>query len=195
MRKYLYLTRPDWCNAWVNGGVVPLNPASFYRSADRDGIYTPDENVIYDGTHDIRILPGVNIMGKNITLRNVCALGPDGRYAEIKGTAHVARYEIEDGVILSLCNKKSNAIAKRLGKNAAVRINNIDYLKSVLDEQLGVKSIAKSCEYTFHHNRNHFLKSIKDSWQHEFRLFWNHQARVEVELPKGIAERVKILEL
>ena len=28
MKKYLYLTKHEWCNTWVNGGIIPINPAS-----------------------------------------------------------------------------------------------------------------------------------------------------------------------
>ena len=33
--------------------------------------------------------------------------------------------------------------------------------------------IMKDCAYTDGHQRNHFLKSTKDAWQDEFRIFWN----------------------
>lgn len=56
-----------------------------------------------------------------------------------------------------------------------------------IDEQIGVKGIAKECSYKNSHNRNNFLKNIKDQWQNEFRLFWAHPNEVEIDLPAGLA--------
>ncbi len=194
MEKYLYLTCPEWTDAWVNGGKIPLNLASAYKSVGRDGIYTPDENVILSCTHDLeKLSPSVSIqVDGNARMRNV-SIGKiiqDGK--QIAKNVHLDELANEDGVILSLCNRKSNSIAQRLKKRAAVKILDVDDLKAVIDEQLGKESIAESCKYTSDHNRNHFLKSVDDEWQDEFRLFWVQQERVEVELPKGMAKRIKI---
>ena len=188
MSKYLYLTCPDWAKAWVNGGKVPLNPASVYKRMDREGIYTPDENLIYESTHDLQLLhPAVKIEGsKNVSIGKVVING-----ITVAENVIASKYE-EDGIILSLCNRKSKDIAHKLNKTACVKILDIDHLKNILDDQLGKVSIAKECEYTASYERNHFLKSTEDQWQDEFRLFWDHQTRVQVILPKGIAKRIKL---
>ncbi|WJG10367.1 hypothetical protein [Aliiglaciecola sp. LCG003] len=193
MEKYLYLTWPEWVDAWVNGGKIPLNPASVYKRMDRDGIYTPDENLIYESTHPIdQMNPAIYVANnvQNVTVG--ASVFECGNVRQEFPANYIKDFYQGDGVILSLCNRKSNSIAERLRKRAAVKIFNVAYLKAVIDEQLGKKSIAKPCEYTSSHNRNHFLKSVADQWQDEYRFFWDHQERVEVELPKGMAKRIKI---
>ncbi|CAI1583531.1 MULTISPECIES: hypothetical protein [Serratia] len=185
MKKYLYLTKPEWADAWVNGGKIPLNLATAYKRMDRDGIYTPDEGIIYETTHDVDAIdPRYLQFGE--TFKD-CSVG--GIY--VNGVLVVppvsgSRYE-DDGVILSLCNVRDDEIKKRLNKQVGVEILDVYKLKEVIDSQLKVNSDAKSCSYTSGHIRNHFTKSEKDSWQNEFRLFWSIQGPVEVELPSGIA--------
>lgn len=189
MEKYLYLTFPEWKDAWINGGMIPLNPASEYRRLDRDGIYTPDENLIYESTHEHKSLePVVRIEGncRGVSIGTIINNG-----VVIARNVEISKYE-EDGVILSLCNRKSKSIARKLKKQACVKILDVEYLKSIIDAQLEKESISKPCEYTDTHKRNHFLKSKEDEWQDEYRLFWDHFERVEVMLPKGIAKSVKI---
>lgn len=190
MKKYLYLTKPEWAEAWVNGGSIPLNQATAYKRMDRDGIYTPDEGLIYESTHDVdKFDPTIiNMQGqfKNITIGSI-TVGGEVVLSGFNGS----RYE-DDGVILSLCNVMDISIQKKLNKLVCVEISDFNELKRVIDEQLKVQSEAKSCKYTSGHNRNHFLKSEKDSWQNEFRFFWPIKGPVKVELPPGIA---KILSL
>tara|TARA_R110000772_G_scaffold85933_2_gene180307 strand:+ start:1729 stop:2298 length:570 start_codon:yes stop_codon:yes gene_type:complete len=189
MEKYLYLTFPKWKDAWIHGGKIPLNPASVYKRMDRDGIYTPDENLIYKSTHDLDQLKGAVNIGvgcRNISIGKIVNNG-----VTIAENLQASKYE-EDGVILSLCNRKSKKIAQKLTKQACVKILDVDLLKDVIDEQLGKLSIAKACRYTKSYERNHFLKSSEDEWQDEYRLFWNHQERVEIVLPKGIAKSINI---
>lgn len=189
MEKYLYLNFPEWKDAWINGGKIPLNPASVYKRMDRDGIYTPDENLIYESTHDLDQLEPIVKVGvgaRNVSIGKIISNG-----VTIAENVQASRYE-EDGVILSLCNRKSKSIAKKLKKQACVKIINFELLKKAIDEQLGKVSIAKPCKYTDSYERNHFLKSTEDEWQDEFRLFWDHQEKVEIILPKGIAKSVKI---
>ncbi|QFT55396.1 hypothetical protein [Microbulbifer sp. THAF38] len=188
MYKYLYLTHPEWASAWVSGGKIPLNPASAYKKMDREGIYTPDENLIYESTHDLESF-GHLIKVDGVRDLKIGKIVENGR--TIAENVRASKYH-EDGVILSLCNRKSKEIAKKLNKKACVKILDVDVLKKVIDDQLGKVSIAKCCEYTASYNRNHFLKSTEDEWQDEFRLFWDHQERIEVTLPKGIARRIKL---
>ena len=189
MEKYLYLNFIEWKSAWINGGKIPLNPASVYKRMDRKGIYTPDENLIYESTHDLDLLEPMLTIGvgiKNLSIRKVT--NNDVTIAE---NIQASKYE-EDGVILSLCNRKSQSIAKRLNKRACVKILDIEHLKGVIDEQIGELSIARVCEYTDSYSRNHFLKSRQDAWQDEYRLFWGHQGKIDIILPKGIAKGINI---
>jgi hypothetical protein len=68
----------------------------------------------------------------------------------------------------------------------------ISKLKAVIDEQLGVVGIAGDCKYNLDHQRSHFEKSTDDSWQDEYRLFWPLTTHKWVELPAGIAVRIKM---
>jgi len=52
----------------------------------------------------------------------------------------------------------------------------------------------RDCEYTDSHQRNHFLKSAKDKWQDEFRVFWKGNKMRMVKIPAGTAELVWKLE-
>ncbi len=189
MIKYLYLTKKDWVSTWVNGGVVPIIPASTYLSNDRNGTMTPDENRIHESPVDVTTLPAIDIKGasiKNLTYTGNVING-------VKAPEVVdAQYYIEDGIILSFCNKKSKQIAKDLEKEACVKILDIEYLKSIIDEQLGIEGISGDCEYTEDHNRNHFLKSTHDSWQSEYRMFWPITEAQEVTIPKGLSKSIKL---
>jgi len=187
MDKYLYLTRPEWIDPWVNAGVVPISLASSYLGDERGGTRTLDENRIHksefpiDGyaNHGLRI---ENC--KDITVTNFVGNGrrlPDVNHAD---------YYKEDGLILSFCNSASEEIGRRLKKRACVKILNIEKLKRKLDKQLGCKGAMGECEYTADHQRNHFLKSVEDSWQDEYRIFWRTSRHLKVTIPKGFAEFV-----
>lgn len=189
MEKYLYLTKESWVDAWVNGGSVPLFLASTYRKREREGIYTPDENLIVQTNLDPKLIPP-EFFSEDLQVKNLNFHGNmvNGVLApNITGD----RYQ-EDGVILSLSNVKSLVICQRLKKAACVAISEVDLLKAVIDKQLGIEGIAGPCKYTSDHNRNHFLKSIDDAWQEEFRLFWLIPNKVNIELPPGIATRTEV---
>ena len=189
MHKYLYLTYPEWANAWTEGGIIPINLASSYKSTDRDGIYTPDETIIDHSSIDKSVLePAISIEGNH---RNIVITNPQIAGKTLPSRIELTRYE-DDELILSFCNKKSNFIARELGKRACVKILSIDKLKEAIDKQLGAEGIAKDCMYTSTRNRDHFTKSMEDCWQEEYRIFWNIKTTREVILPKGIAKRVKI---
>ena len=120
---------------------------------------------------------------------NITYSGAGGiRYPDI---VH-AKYYVEDGLILSLCNRKSSDIARKLGKTACVRIESIEVLKRTLDECFGIVGEMAPCNYTSDHQRNHFLKSTEDAWQDEFRIFWPIQEEKTVQIPGGLAKRVKL---
>lgn len=188
MSLYLYLTHADWADAWISGGVVPFYVASRYRREDRAGIYTPDENLIDSSTFDVkRINPyikfGDGVMG-------VVFEGNNFGGEVIDGT--VTRYH-EDGLVICLCEKKSKFIARKLGKKACVRIDDVATLKKLIDDYTGVKGIDGRCSYTASHHRNHFLKSTYDEWQQEYRLFWHDVQDIKIQLPPNIAKLEFIL--
>ncbi|HCA9548793.1 hypothetical protein HXX54_12945 [Klebsiella pneumoniae] len=187
MEKYLYLTELSWVEPWVNGGVIPLKCASSYKSIERHGIFTPDENLIDTSTHDInQFASAISIENSSVTF-----LGGEINGIKLPNVMKIER-KTEDGLVLCLANRRSNYIAKRLGKKACVKIFNIFELKEVLDEQIGVFSLMDKCEYTKTHLRNHFLKSELDSWQEEYRLFWPGVEAAEVKIKKNMAMQIPI---
>ena len=108
MEKYLYLTKKEWEMNWLNGGEIPISLASHYISSERSGIMTPDENRIHESTVDLTKLQlfkfSDNASIPNFTIRNM----------EVDGVKVPdiidARYELDDGLILSFCNEKSKDI-------------------------------------------------------------------------------------
>lgn len=189
MSLYLYLNEHWHAETWVNGGAIPINPASTYRCMEREGIFTPDENLIHKAEVDLMslspflsIAPGAQVRG--LTMTNNYMNGV--RMPDIRD----AHYYLDDGLILSFSHRLTGVLARKMKKKACVKILDMEQLKSHLDQQLGVKSDAKLCEYTTSHERNHFLKSELDSWQAEFRLFWPITKKVEVNVVKGTAELV-----
>jgi hypothetical protein len=189
MSLYLYLNEYSHVDTWVSGGIIPINPASTYRSMERAGIFTPDENLIHDSAVDlmsfgpaISILPGAHI--RSLTMKNNYVNGV--RLPDLYG----ANFYEDDGLILSFSARITGVVARKMKKKACVKILDIYLLKSHLDEQLGVNSEAGYCNYTSSHQRNHFLKSELDAWQAEFRLFWPITEKVEVSIPPGIAELI-----
>jgi hypothetical protein len=186
MKKYLYLTKKEWARAWIHGGIVPLNPASFYKSDRRGGTSTPDENIErslrgiserdFEGIGKIH--PGAKV---NIQIGEVVIDG------ETRGADVLFKQEHWDGVILSTCNVYDKCIADRLEKKACVEIQNIEKLQKEIDDQLRVTSRAEECEYTKSSDRGPFLKSVEDSWQEEYRILWNIDGLVEVVVSAGTA--------
>ena len=187
MEKFLYLKEKSWVQPWIEGGEVPLYNASKYKSAERDGIYTPDENLIDVSTHSVEQVFGdsVPIMGSNIIFEGAEINGVSYPFIQVDRT-------FEDGLVLCLANRRSDEIAKGLKKLACVKILSIEYLKEVLDEQIGIKSLSGPCKYTTTHIRDSFTKSTLDSWQDEFRLFWPGVESRSVHIPQGIAIRIPI---
>jgi hypothetical protein len=186
MSLYLYLNEHSYANTWINGGVAPINPASYYKSTDRSGIYTPDENLIHKSEFDLKNLgPGVQVGNAyGLTLQNVVVEGV--RIPDVRD----AYYFEDDGLILSFSYRLTRTVARKMKKKSCVKIIDIKRLKEDLDEQLGVESKAGPCRYTSGHQRNHFLKSNLDEWQAEYRLFWPVKSRAEVSIPQGTAELI-----
>jgi len=182
MNFYLYLTNPEWADAWISGGVVPFFTASRYISVERSGTTTPDENLIDNSTFDVHTpYNGLLIEGAARGLRfENCII--EGR--RLHGT--VDRY-YEDGLVICTSTKRSKFIARKLGKKACVRILDIKKLIRIVEDATKVSCKAGVCEYTKLHFRNHFMKSTHDEWQMEFRLFWHNVRDIEILLPPRIA--------
>lgn len=189
MSLYLYLNEHWHANTWVNGGVIPINPASFYRSTERAGIMTPDENLIHNSPIDLKSLEPNLYIAPGADIRNLNMIGTVFDGVKIPDIISADYYE-EDGLILSFSTRLTGIVARKMTKKACVKIKSVEALKRYLDAQLGVESIADYCQYTTGHQRNHFLKSDADSWQAEFRIFWPIAERVEVDLPFGVAELI-----
>jgi hypothetical protein len=186
--KFLYLTVPAWADTWVNGGEIPINLASYYRSDARAGIYTPDENTIHQSRVDLRSLrPAIRV--ENVRNFNMIDCSINGK--SIPRIIGADFYE-DDGLILSFCTKFDSMIARRMNKKACVKILNIPALKACIDEQLGVEGVMGECRYVRDHQRNHFLKSVEDEWQNEYRMFWKAGASAMVKIPKGTAALMAI---
>ena len=189
--KYLYLTEIDWAQTWVNGGYIPIYLASTYLHDERVGTLTPDENLVHESSVDMRSLPMFDF-GDNPDIRRFTMFKCSYNGVEIPTFS--ANYYKEDGLVLSFCNSFSKKIAKKLGKKSCVVIEDMDKLKNIIDKQLGCNGIMKKCSYTNDHQRNHFLKSKKDSWQDEFRIFWKHSSNVKVFIPEDTAKLVGTFE-
>lgn len=188
--KYLYLTRPEWADVWISGGTVPIALASKYRSIEREGTLTPDENLIHDSPVDNASLRDMGFHFENIRGLTFNGNTFNGRpLPDFKN----ASYYSEDGLILSFSNALSTKLRERLGKVACVEMLDINGLKACIDSQLGAVGTAKDCQYTSDHQRNHFLKSVHDEWQQEFRIFWPGTESRTVMLPPGFACHVALL--
>lgn len=200
MKTYLYLGEKQWADAWVNGGRIPIKPASNYLSNERVGVMTPDENLIHTGEVPLPSLRqyGFDLSGRNITLSNnkVITHNPDGSttVTKVPDLTNGSYYK-EDGLILSFCNHLSPDTAHRFGKVICVEIADIRKTKKEIDKQLGITGEMKKCTYTGDHQRNHFLKFQDDAWQDEFRIFWlSQRGETWVTVSPGTAKIVWTLE-
>ncbi|WP_333709703.1 hypothetical protein [Malikia spinosa] len=191
MEVFLYLTEPTWVKSWIEGGEIPISPASSYLSNLREGIMTPDENLIHESAMPIPSLKQHGYHFENI--KNLTFTGNYSNGVRLPDLIN-ANYYTEDGLILSFCNHFNTSTAGRLGKKACIKILNIEKTRRKIDKQLGCKGIMKACEYTSDHQRNHFLKSKEDEWQDEFRIFWKTQKPKWVKIPQSTAEIVWMAE-
>ena len=187
MSFYLYLNEHDHAQTWINGGSIPINPASTYRSMERAGIYTPDENLIHSSPVDLAKLTQLIDLAPGVQIKGLSLYSCYNNGEPVPTIENAAYYE-DDGLILSFSYRLTKTLARRMKKKCCVKILDMDDLKNHIDEQLGVKSIAGPCKYTWGHQRNHFLKSDDDLWQEEYRLFWPLSKRVEVSIKPGTAE-------
>jgi hypothetical protein len=196
-KLYLYLTEVEWARAWIEGGTVPLAMTSKYRSLERSGILTPDEDVhrqlnnapyeALKGLIDDKLLFHSNFQLEGVTIRNR-ALQTEYKDVSLKN-------EVRPALVLCLSTKKDAALATRLGKKACVEVTNPAALKIALDQQVGRSSTQNKCDYTFSFDRNHFLKSAEDAWQCEYRFIWSGIAKGRsVEIPPGTGRLISFTE-
>jgi len=191
MDLYIYLQKRDHANTWVNGGQVPIHPASKYRDSERKGVKTPDENQLIEisgegnksGITDVVNQVIHNPLGTTIVNGSIY----NGNQIVAKDIIYKKQYE--DGVILSLSDTLSPDIFIKLdNREAVVKIIDINKLKSIIDDQIGIISDSGICLYTSTDERNHFKKHIEDSWQREYRFIWTGLSETKyVEIPQGIA--------
>jgi hypothetical protein len=190
--KYIYLPFAAFVKTWVNGGEIPLKLASTYRSheSDRNGKMTPDEcktllgegltTEIYD---DFR-----SKVAENVRLHG-------GSLVTSVGTATNFHQDNWDGLVLCLSNACSEHICRKLGYAACIVVEDVDSLYQQISRQLGVEGERHDCSYTTGYNRHIFLKSDKDAWQQEYRMFWPViDEQVKVSIAPGTARLLWLLE-
>ncbi len=187
MVVFAYLASAAHVRTWVSGGSLPLALASKYKADERRGAFTPDENLIHHATHDA--IPVMREFGidphQGMKVTNSLFFGVTA------GLVKVQQVAIEDGLVLCFSKTLSSAVAGRFYRNFCVRVDDVLALKGIIDSQLRSVGEAKLCNYVKDHTRDHFIKSDKDAWQDEFRLFWSEiKGESSVVLPPGIATEV-----
>jgi hypothetical protein len=200
LNKYLYLNEVAHARTWIEGGIVPLSLASKYRSEERAGTMTPDEN----GVLRIRRadeIAAFRTHNDQVEARNIRWLTrrDDGTVVEMAMDIGYV-----DGLVVCLSNGRNDEIWAAVGKKACVAIADAFQLYMTIDRLLDDQdlftdpppcvAIARGrharCEYTDTAQREVFLKSALDAWQDEYRLFWHTDRAAQVLLPGGLAELV-----
>lgn len=183
--KYLYLSKVEWADTWISGGLVPLNLASKYRSEERNGTLTPDESIIQTGQ---------NLSGEDADLIKERIIGPGGIAAkriQFPSGKVLNNGQLDwrtcDGVILCLSNVGDVETCKKLGKVCCIKIPDPKGLFDDISKQLKVMGRFGDCTYTKGPERDLFTKSEKDSWQSEFRMCWPVTEMREVRVRKNTA--------
>jgi hypothetical protein len=189
MEKYLYLSKPEFADAWINGGKVPLSPAGKYLRQERGGIYTPDENRLLNADADVALLPPGSY---STGAKAVFSKGNTYNGGRLPDMVAVNGYQ--EALIHCMSNDVDADAAGRMGKVACVRILSVERLKAALDAQVGSESRAGRCLYTDEERQiDHFVKTLHDRWQNEYRLVWpGIDEERWVDLPPGIAEAVEL---
>ncbi|MEP9224575.1 hypothetical protein ABKT17_14240 [Enterobacter hormaechei] len=187
MIAYVYLESLKFVDTWVNGGSLPIRSVLEYKCKEegREGNLTPDEGVIDTSTHAQNLF-GISAEDSSITIGKFLVAGK-----VVASNIKIERFS-ETGIVLCAAARLDRKIAEGFKRNYCVRINDFDSLKSVIDTQLGVVGKLGYCYYTTGHKRNTFLKSYKDSWQNEIRIFWKDLSPTEVILPKGLAIQIDV---
>lgn len=147
---------------------------------------TPDE-VVHRELHGIseRDFEKLAKIGPNATA--LISIGQATIDGKVRGQGVSFIQQHKDAVILCLSNSFSQEIMERLQKTACVEIPDWRRLLVTLDDQLGVPGFGRAVEYTGSSDRHHFLKSVEDAWQDEFRLFWPLSTSATVQIHADLA--------
>lgn len=169
--NYVYLTRPEWAEPWINGGKIPLNPARNYLSSERNGTKTPDELrqrfVLGDGGDAVESIE--SLFGNSCTwITNSRIKSPDGQSKFV----NYAATSIKDSLILCFSLSLSKTIMHRLGKQCVLQVPNMEELRLVISDQLHLPGHYERVRYTKGFDRSHCVKGWEDRWQVEARLYW-----------------------
>jgi hypothetical protein len=170
---YLYLEKPEYAETWINGGKISIKLASCYKSDERNGIYTLDENIVSNNSYQSKL--DFDNISRLLHIFNSSGIPGFDTVVRSRGKNNGLQLmmKYEDGYILSFCTKKDKKIMEKLGKRVCVQINDVFKLKQFIDEQMRCLGKYDRCKYTKRHCRDHFLKSKEDEWQKECRIFWN----------------------
>lgn len=164
---------------------MPIKKASAYKSQDRSGTLTCDEN---------RLDSGFNISGDDADFVRTIFSGSGGglnaRSIKLPGgrTIHnvILNFAGWDGHILCFSNRQSKSLCRRMRKKACVLIKDPQALFDTISAQLGSVGSIGECEYTHGPERSVFTKSFRDAWQDEFRMYWSVDRDVTtVAIPPG----------
>lgn len=187
MKAYVYLESRDFVNTWVNGGRLPIASIRKYLCEEekRGGNLTPDEGLI-DNSSFPQSAFGIN--AENTTINFVNCWSSELGFIR---SGKIERYN-EEGIVLCASKSLKRKIASKFEREYCVKIYDISKLHVELNRQLNSIGALGVCEYTKGHKRNCFLKSWKDSWQEEVRIFWKDLQPTYVQLPPGLAVEVKI---
>ena len=188
-RYFLYLTKREWADSWINGGVVPLSMTTKYISAERDGIYTPDEDFHRRtiGAPDWAVDRAFNIEGGTFHFQGDITINGDS-FKNVKHSQFA-----EPALVLCLSTECSATLAARFKKEVCIEILDLQSLKDNLDKQVGIVGEPNYCEYTETKNRGHFMKSVDDAWQKEYRIIWPRVTEErQVSITRGFC---KLMEL
>ena len=196
---YKYLSNEEFASTWINGGQVPIFPASAYRNVDRRGTGTPDEVINQKfSSKAIKRAFEINAFGFDrnflgaVQMHNVTIQGFPNQLNPLHIYGAFARFE-QDALVDCYACELSEILMKRLEtKNTCIEISNIDALLDEFDRQIGIESKRGKVIYTNGLERDHFLKGEEDAWQNEFRAIWTvpDAAKLEIFVPAGFCKRV-----
>lgn len=201
---YIYLGSKDFVRAWVEGGKVPINPASKFKSLDRAGTQTPDEmvNILTKVTSREAYELFCQVMGHDpraptrTDMHNMQLETQDGQIFRLSGS--VTRFEQESYIscmsTIGTKKKLEEWASTPTPKVACVELLKREELANIVSAALGVPTYEGQLGYTAGDQRGHFMKSVEDSWQCEYRMAWlkDGSRPITVELPAGMAREVDL---
>lgn len=186
MKAYVYLESQLFVDTWVKGGELPIASVLKYvcQEDERGMNLTPDEGLIDNSTHDLSRY-GVQVTNSKVHFT-------DCQFDDLRiPKAIVERFD-EKGIVLCASTTLDSSIAKGFKRDYCVRIDSFRTFQNTINKLVGQVGVFGFCEYTNDHRRNCFLKSEKDSWQKEVRIFWKNLEPMKVILPTGLATQVAI---